>query len=161
MAYREVRMMDIEQVVKRLKGEKIRAVARATGLDRNTVRRVIRFGQQAGLKRDDVAPTEATLRTIRERMGRPGAARHEGPIEQALLARESQIQSWLNKDKLILTKVHELLGREGLIVPYPTLHRFASKHCGFGKPAGTVRRIEGAPGELPRWTSGNSACCKN
>jgi transposase len=142
-------MMDMEQVVKRwLKGEKIRAVARATGLDRNTVRRVIRFGQQAGLKRDDAAPTEATLRRIRERMGRPGAAGHEGPIEQALLARESQIQSWLKKDKLILTKVHELLGREGLIVPYPTLHRFARKHCGFGKRAGTVRRIEGAPGEF-------------
>ena len=54
MAYREVRMMDIEQVVKRwLNGEKIRAVARATGLDRNTVRRLIRFAEQAGLKRGD------------------------------------------------------------------------------------------------------------
>jgi hypothetical protein len=41
-----------------------------------------------------------------------------------------------------------LLGREGLAVPYPTLHRFARKHCGFGKPGGTVRRIEGSPGEF-------------
>ena len=54
----------------------------------------------------------------------------------------------LREGKLILTKVHELLGREGLVVPYPTLHRFARKHCGFGKPAGTVRRIEGTPGEF-------------
>src|SRR5689334_20236068 len=149
MAYREVRMMDIEQVMKRwLTGEKIRAVARATGLDRNTVRRLIRFGEQAGLKPGDAGPDEATLHRIRERIGRPGVAPHESPIEQALLARESQIQSWLKDDKLILTKVHDLLGREGLVVPYPTLHRFARKHCGFGKPAGTVRRAEGAPGEF-------------
>ncbi len=48
MAYREVRMMDIEQVMKRwLKGERIRAVARSTGLDRNTVRQLIRFAEQA------------------------------------------------------------------------------------------------------------------
>jgi transposase len=142
-------MIDIEQVMKRwLSGEKIRAVARSTGLDRNTVRRLIRFAEQVGLKPGDTCPGEEGLRTIRERIGRPGAAAHEGPIEQALLARESQIQSWIKDDQLILTKVHELLGREGLVVPYPTLHRFARKHCGFGKPAGTVRRIEGTPGEF-------------
>ena len=51
MAYREVRMMDIDQVMRRwLAGERIRAVARSTGLDRNTVRRLIRVGQQVGLK---------------------------------------------------------------------------------------------------------------
>lgn len=47
-----------------------------------------------------------------------------------------------------MTKVHELFGREGLTVPYPTLHRFARKHCGFGKPARTVRRIEDTPGDF-------------
>jgi len=142
-------MMDIEQVVRRwLWGEKIRTVARSTGLDRNTVRRLIRFAQQAGLKPGDVWPDEVKLQKIRERLGRPGAAQQEGPIEQALLGRHSQIESWLKEDKLILTKVHELLGREGLVVPYPTLHRFARKHCGFGKPVGTVRRIEGTPGEF-------------
>src|ERR1051326_5937534 len=51
MAYREVRMMDIDQVMRRwLAGERIRAMARSTGLDRNTVRRLIRVGQQVGLK---------------------------------------------------------------------------------------------------------------
>lgn len=149
MAYREVRMMDIDQVMRRwLAGESIRAVARSTGLDRNTVRRLIRFGQQAGLKPGDAWPDEGKLQTIRERIGRPGAAREQGLIEQALLSREPQIQAWLKEDRLILTKIHELLGREGLAVPYPTLHRFARKHCGFGKPAGTVRRIEGTPGEF-------------
>jgi transposase len=149
MAYREVRMIDIEQAIRRwLAGESIRAVARSTGLDRNTVRRLIRLGQRTGLKPGDAWPNEGKLQAIRERMGRPGASREQGPIEQALLARQPQIQSWLKEDRLILTKIHELLGREGLTVPYPTLHRFARKHCGFGKPAGTVRRIEGKPGEF-------------
>src|SRR5213596_383530 len=148
MAYREVRMMDIDQVMRRwLAGERIRAVARSTGLDRNTVRRLIRVGQQVGLKLGAAWPDEAKLQSIRERLSRPGAAREQGPIEQALLQRQSQIQAWL-KDQLILTKIHELLGREGFAVPYPTLHRFARKYCGFGKPAGTVRRIEGTPGEF-------------
>src|SRR5437016_11080119 len=113
MAYREVRMMDIDQVMRRwLAGERIRAVARSTGLDRNTVRRLIRVGQQVGLKLGAAWPDEAKLQSIRERLGRPGAGREQGPIEQALLQRQSQIQAWL-KDRLILTKIHELLGREG------------------------------------------------
>ena len=142
-------MMDIDQVIRRwLAGESIRAVGRSTGLDRNTVRRLIRLGQQVGLKRGDAWPDEGKLQSIRERLGRPGAASEQGPIEQALLQRQPQIEVWLKQDKLILTKVHELLGREGLAVPYPTLHRFVRKHCGFGKPAGTVRRIEATPGEF-------------
>jgi transposase len=148
MAYREVRMMDVDQVIRRwIVGESIRAIGRATGLDRNTVRRLIRFSEQAGVKPGDAWPDADKLKNICERLGRPGAARDPGRIEQALLARQSQIETWL-KDRLILTKVHELLGREGLVVPYPTLHRFVRKHCGFGRPAGTVRRIEAMPGEF-------------
>jgi len=44
MAYREVRGMDIDQVIRRwMAGERIRAIARSTGTDRNTVRRIVRF----------------------------------------------------------------------------------------------------------------------
>ena len=79
MAYREVRMMDIDQAIRRwLAGERIRAIARSTGLDRNTVRRLIRLGQQVGLRPGDVWPDEAKLQQIRERMGRPGAAPRSG-----------------------------------------------------------------------------------
>jgi hypothetical protein len=105
-------MMDIDQVVRRwLAGESIRAVGRSTGLDQNTVRRLIRLGQQVGLKRD-AWPDEGKLQSIRERLGRPGAVSEQGPIEKALLERQSQIEFWLKQDKLILTKVHELLGIE-------------------------------------------------
>lgn len=136
--------MDIEQVARRwLAGEGIRAVARSTSLDRNTVRRIVGLAKDAGFGRGAEWPGEETLRSIREGLGRPGAAAQPGPSEQALLERKPQIEACL-----ILTKIHELLVRDGLEIPYSSLHRFAQKHSAFGKPAGTVRRIEGNPGEL-------------
>jgi DNA-binding Lrp family transcriptional regulator len=52
MAYREVRRMDMDQVIRRwLAGEKIRAIARSTGADRNTVRRIVRFAEKEGIGR--------------------------------------------------------------------------------------------------------------
>jgi hypothetical protein len=57
--------MDIEQVIQRwTAGEAIRAIARATGLDRNTVRRLIRQAEKTGLKAG-----EAGLRSIYHRIG--------------------------------------------------------------------------------------------
>lgn len=100
MAYREVRMIDIERVMRRwLAGESIRAVSRSTSVDRKTVQRMVRLGQQDGLRPGDAFPDAGKLETIRVGLGRPGAAREQGPIEQALLARQSQIQSWLKEDR--------------------------------------------------------------
>lgn len=142
--------MDIDQVIRRrLAGEGIRAIARATGLDRNTVRGVIRLAAEVGIKPGDPWPEEAILQSIRERIGRPGAPRSPGASAQVLLAHQGQIQSWLQKDGLLLTKVHELLGRQGVSVPYASLHRFAQKWCEFGsRSCLTVRRRESTPGEV-------------
>ena len=73
MAYREVRRMDIDQIIRRwLAGEKIRAIARATGADRNTVRRIVRIADKEGIGRAAPWPDEGKLQAIRQRMGRPG-----------------------------------------------------------------------------------------
>ena len=149
MAYREVRMVDIEQVMRRwLGGEKIRAVARATRTARNTVRRIAALAQKEGLQPGSPWPQEDALGRIREGLGRPGNS-ESGESEHVLRAKKQQIQAWLNKEGLILTKVHELLVREGVAVSYSSLYRFASKECGFGSSASvTVRRLEGRPGEV-------------
>jgi transposase len=140
--------MDIEQVLRRwLAGEKIRAVARSTGLARNTVKSIVKLAIAVGLEVGAGWPEEPKLQAIREGMSRPG-----GPpsreAEQRLLARQNQIEHWLQKDRLLLTKVHELLVREGLAISYSTLYRFATKHCQFGSSRVTVRRLEGQPGEF-------------
>jgi transposase len=150
MAYREVRMIDIDQVIRRwLAGEKIRAIARSTGSDRNTVRRIVRLAQETGIASGTTGPDEDKLRTIRERMGRPGAAVAASQAEQQLRSRTEQIRVWLDQDHLLLTKVHELLSREGLVVSYSALYRFARKWCEFGRASSiTVRRAESLPGEM-------------
>ncbi|GFG49976.1 hypothetical protein MAGR_14170 [Mycolicibacterium agri] len=47
---------------------------------------------------------------------------------------------------LTVTKIHTLLARQGCVVPYRTLHRFASERCGFGRKDLTVRVADGDPG---------------
>lgn len=150
MAYREVRRMDIDQIIRRwLAGEKIRAIARSTGADRNTVRRIVRFAENEGIGQETPWPDEGKLQVIRQRMGRPGTAVASSEPEQRLKPRTEQIQAWLDKDHLLLSKVHELLGREGLAVSYSSLYRFARKWCDFGTASAiTVRRAESLPGEM-------------
>lgn len=140
--------MDIEQVIRRYTaGEAIRAIARATGLDRNTVRRLIRLSENAGLKVGDTA-TATHLELVRKGMGQPGAWSQSSEAEQRLLPHRQRIQAWLNQDRLLLTKIHELLGREGIRTSYASLYRFARKWCEFGRSSTTVRRQESAPGEV-------------
>ena len=150
MAYREVRMVDIDQVVRRWRaGEGIRAIARLTGSDRNTVRRIVRLAEEAGVRGDTPWPAEDKLQAIRQRMGRPGTTVAVGEAEKRLKPRTDQIRTWLDKDHLLLTKVHELLGREGLVVSYSALYRFARKWCEFGTASSiTVRRAESLAGEM-------------
>ena len=85
MAYREVRGMDIDQIIRRwLAGEKIRGIARSTGADRNTVRRIVRIADKEGIGRETPWPDEGKLQVIRQRMGRPGVA-----VERPLAAEQS------------------------------------------------------------------------
>ncbi len=74
MAYREVRRMDIDQIIRRwLVGEKIRAIARSTGADRNTVRRIVRIANKEGIGRKTLWPDEGKLQAICQCSGRPGS----------------------------------------------------------------------------------------
>lgn len=149
MAYREVRLIDVTEVIRRwLSGQSIRAIARVTGLDRKTIRRLVTVVQQIGLNPGDPCPDGSQLAAVLKHV-RPPATASSGQIEQALLARQSQIQSWLQQDDLLLTKVHELLAREGLCVTYSSLYRFARKWCDFGASSLlTVRKAPVAPGEM-------------
>ena len=65
------------------------------------------------------------------------------PWEHAL---EDFVEKLL-KQNVRLTKVHRLMRRNGVEVPYSTLHRYAVEALDFGRKAATVPVIDGKPGE--------------
>lgn len=153
MAYREVAMWEIFTVLERIgRGESQAAVARVSGHDRKTIRHYVALARELGWQAGE-APTEALAVAV-SRQVHPARERGAGEAEVLLLGHVEQIRSWLEpkageKRGLRLTKVHELLARQGVHVPYSSLHRFVRKHCGFGRRRRlTVRMADAVPGEV-------------
>jgi len=73
------------------------------------------FRDEVGVQRDTPWPEEDKLESHTAGIGRRGATVADGQTEQQLKPGTDQIRAWLDKDHLLLTKVHELLGREGLV----------------------------------------------
>ena len=123
MAYQEVAMWEISNVLERLhRRETKAAIARVTGHSRSTVRRYARVAKALGwMPAGAEAPTEALATAISARLS-PAGERDPGEIEALLLPHEAQIQQWLTpgpseRRGLQLTKVHQLLARQGVRVP--------------------------------------------
>ncbi|MDK1039680.1 MAG: IS21 family transposase [Actinomycetota bacterium] len=154
MTYREIAMWEILEVLRRVgRGESKSAVARTTGHSRMTVRRYVRTAVELGWDLGAEEPSEELAAQVYARH-RPASERSPGEAEARLLGHRDQIKQWLKpgpteKRGLRLTKVHELLRRRNVQVPYSTLYRFAVKHCGFSdRRRVTVRKADCEPGEL-------------
>ena len=149
MTYREVAMWEILEVLRRVgRGENKSEVARTTGHSRTTVRRYVETAVELGWARGAEEPSEELAAQVYARH-QPASERSPGETEARLLGHRDQIKQWLTpgpneKRGLQLTKVHKLLGRRGVHVPYSTLHRFAVKHCGFKRPS-AHHRAQGRP----------------
>lgn len=62
MGYREVRRMELHEILRRWQaGESQRAIAKALGLARMTVVKVVRAAEPAGLRVHGPPPSEAVL----------------------------------------------------------------------------------------------------
>lgn len=152
MAYREVAMWEILNVLLRIgRGESQASVGRVTGYDRKTVRNYVRAARRLGWKPGEEEATEELASRVVQAL-RPARERGQGESEALLLPHTEQIREWLKaqtgeKRGLRLTKVHQLLARKGVHVPYSSLHRFAIKHCGLSERQLTVRVAETEPGE--------------
>lgn len=154
MAYREVAMWEILAVLERVhRGESRAGVARVTGHSRKTVRRYLATAGELGWEPGRDPPTEALAAEVYRRH-RPAKERGPGEVEAELLPHLEQLRAWLipgaeEKRGLTLTKVQRLLERQGLRIPYSSLHRFAVRHCGVGRGGRvTVRMAPCEPGEL-------------
>lgn len=154
MAYREVAMWEILNVLRRIgRGETKLSVADQTGHSRSTVRRYVAAAMELGWRPGVDEPTEDLAAAVGLRLS-PAGDRSAGEAEARLLPHTETIRKWLEpgpteKRGLRLSKVHELLRRQKVEVPYSSLHRFAVKHCGFSDHRRiTVRMAECPPGEL-------------
>ena len=153
MGFREVSVVEVKEVLRGwLEGSGLRTVAERAGVDRKTARRSVAAAQAAGLQRDarfaDVGDVLVAQVVSAVRPARPNG---HGTAWEALEARQAQIAVWLAGDgkdakPLSVVKVHELLSRQGCVVPYRTLHRFAAERCGFRAKDTTVRVADGEPG---------------
>jgi len=147
MAFREVAVTEIREVLRGwLAGAGLRRVAEQAGVDRKTARRYVAAAVEAGLARDG-----GTGQLSDELMGqvaqavRPVRPGGHGQAWEQLEARRAQIEAQV-KAGLSVVKIGVLLERQGIVVPYRTLHRFCVERCGFGKTAATVRVADGEPG---------------
>jgi hypothetical protein len=111
--------------------------------DRKTVRRLCRPpGRWAGPGRWCRQLTDSCwewrVRRGRRAPGRPGSCRWTARADFAVAERG-----------MSLAKVRLLLGRRGVVVPYRTVHRFASTEPGYGRRRrATVRVVDGKPGGI-------------
>jgi transposase len=150
MAYREVGMVQVREIVRRwLAGDGLRAIARALGVDRKTIAEYVRLAQAVGVECVGPPPTEAQLAALAagRRPGRPATTTEPRAELQALAAHHEMIRRWLREDGLRLTKVYRRLRAQGLAVSYSTLYRFARAQCDFGAAAVTVRVADPPAGE--------------
>lgn len=147
MAYREVSMVSVREILRLwLRGHPVREIGRLTGTDRKTVTRYVEAAECAGL-----APGQAEAQVTDELLGavveavRPARTFGRGAAWTCL---EGE-RDWLEKQTqagLRLTKVHELLERRGIAVPYRTLHRYCATELGYGRRRSTVPVCDCAPG---------------
>ena len=154
MAYVEIGMWEVLEVLRRVhRGESQAAIERVTGRTRKTVRRYAQLARDVGWDPAGAEPDEALARAVVARLRPVAVESSPGASEVQLVAHREQIRSWLHPEDerrgLKLAKVHQLLTRRGVDVPYSSLHRYAVAHCGFRERRHrTVRMAETRPGEV-------------
>jgi hypothetical protein len=163
MAYRELSMMDVKEVLRRWSaGHSDRRIGREAGVDRKTVARYttaatrLGFAKGRDITEDDV---HAVAQVVQARPAPTASdewsevARHRDRIEQ-----------WLRGDAekrpLRLSKVHTLLVRDhDLQASYDTLRRFAMTELAWRKKAVTVRVEDPPPGQEAQVDFGKMGRC--
>ena len=121
-------------------------IARQLGLDPKTVRRYVEVAVASGLDIGFGPPgltdehLSAVLLALRSDAGRP-----KGDTWTLAGDHRETIRRFLDQG-VRLSKVRRLLLRQGIAIPYPTLHRFAVAELDFGRTAATVPIADGEPG---------------
>ncbi len=148
MAYEEVSRVEVTEIIRRWQaGATIRGLARASGLSRNTIKKYILAAKSVGLTNNGPPPAESQIVSL---VQLNVAGRHPAtiPTEGVLGSWADQIHRWLKDERLELTRIQELLGKNHCTVAYTSLRRFVARR-GWGKNnQSTVRMPDTEPGEV-------------
>jgi hypothetical protein len=148
MAYREVTMVEVKEVVRLwVKGIPKKRIAAQLGLDPKTVRRYVAAAGGCGVRVEDgvAGVTDAIVAGVLSALRAPLVHEH-GEAWHRCEEQRAPIEEWL-RGGVRLSKVRRLLQRRGVQLPYSTLHRFAVAELGFGRKAATIPVADGKPGE--------------
>jgi hypothetical protein len=144
--YREVTMLEVKEVLRLWReGVPTKRLAAQLGLDPKTVRRYLRAAVAAGLCAEAGTVTDAQLRDVLLAL-QPAGGRPRGDGWAQCEAQREAIRRWLGEG-LRLTKIRKLLDRQGVVIAYPTLYRFAVLELQFGQTATTIPVVDGDPGQ--------------
>jgi hypothetical protein len=144
--YREVTMVEVKEVLRLWReGVPTKRVAAQIGLDPKTVRRYVRAATAAGVRADGGVVTDDDVREVLLSL-QPVSGRPRGDGWAACAQQREAIRRWL-ADGLRLTKIRKLLVRQGVVIAYPMLYRFAVLELQFGQTATTIPVLDGAPGQ--------------
>ena len=100
-----------------------------------------------GIAQDGPVATEEQLGRLAA-MGQVGPRRVETPGQDLLEPWADQIYQWLTGDRLLLTRIHELLKARGCTASYASLRRFIRKRNWGRRGVRTVRMADTEPGEV-------------
>lgn len=139
MSFREISMFTIRDLLRRRQaGQGLRSIAAATGLDRKTIRRYLEAANARGFNVEHALDDDFVRAVMLDVQARPSPA--PTAVREALDGKREEIKAWLSgKEPLRLTRVHELLARDGLDVGYTSLRRYAHDVLGWREPEATVR----------------------
>ena len=143
--FREVSMAEVREVLRlRQQGRSLHAIERLLSVDRKTIRRYLEFAVAAGFDPKGAVVSEEAVSAVLGR-ARPGRPAWHGASWAELERHHVFLKARLDAG-LTLTKIHTLLGRQGIVVPYRTLQRYCSAELDWGGHRDTVPVADGEPG---------------
>jgi transposase len=149
MAFREVRVYEVREVLRLwLDGEGLRSIERLSAVDRKTVRRYVTAAEELGLVGDGgVGQLGDEFIAAVVEVVRPHRSDGHGDAWRLLVAEHDIVTGWV-AEGLTAVKIHELLGRRGVVVALRTVQRYVRDECGRRRGRGsTVRVADGEPGD--------------
>lgn len=147
MAYREVTMIEIKEALRQwLLGAGKKKIAERLGLDPKTVQGYLRSALKHGVSREVGlgSLTDERVAALASEVSLPGRPHGE---TWALCEQHRAFIEGRLAHNVRLTKVHRELHAKGVVLPYPTLHRYARDELGFGLRQVTMPVVDGKPGE--------------